>query len=69
MLAGDRDRILYPFDTPQSRFSPHDIPSIPCMVRPHLRPDYENLFEDLKRVVRGLAECIDPSLEALGYEA
>ena len=53
MLAGDRDRILYPFDTPQARYSTHDIPSILCVVLPHLTPDYEALYDELEPVVRG----------------
>ena len=52
MLAGNRDRILYPLDTPRARYSPQDIPSILCMVLPHLTPDYERLFEELGPVVR-----------------
>ena len=53
MLAGDRDRILYPFDTPKARYSTRDIPSILCVALPHLTPDYEHLFEALQPVVRG----------------
>ena len=51
MLAGNRDRILYPFDTPRARYSTHDIPSILCVALPHLTPDYEQLFEELQPVV------------------
>ena len=53
MLAGDRDRILYPFDTPQARYSTHDIPSILCVALPHLTPDYEALYDELEPIVRG----------------
>ena len=53
MLAGNRDRILYPFDTPRARYSAHDIPSILCVALPHLTPDYERLFEELRPVIRG----------------
>ena len=53
MLAGDRDRILYPFDTPRARYSTHDIPSILCVALPHLTPDYEALYDELEPVVRG----------------
>ena len=52
MLAGSRDRILYPFDTPKARYSAHDIPSILCVALPHLTPDYERLFEEPGPVVR-----------------
>ena len=60
MLAGDRDRILYPFGTPQARYSPHDIPSILCMVLPHLTPDYESLYDQLRPVVRGRPKATLP---------
>ena len=53
MLAGNRERILYPFDTPRARYSPRNIPSILCVALPHLTPDYERLFEELQPVVRG----------------
>ena len=52
MLGGNRDRILYPLDTPQARYTVHNIPSILCMVLPHLTPDYERLFEEMGPVVR-----------------
>ena len=60
MLAGNRDRILYPFDTPQARYSPHDIPSILCVALPHLTSDYEQLFEELGPVVRGRSRASLP---------
>ena len=60
MLAGDRDRILYPFDTPQARYSPQDIPSILCMVLPHLTPHYESLYDELGPVVRGQPKATLP---------
>ena len=53
MLAGGGDRILYPFGTPQARYSARDVPSILCVVLPHLTPDFERLFEELQPVVRG----------------
>ena len=53
MLAGGKDRILYPFDSPQARFSPRNVPSILCTTLPHLTPDYEDLFNELAPLVRG----------------
>ena len=52
MLAGGKDRILYPFDDPQARFSRRNIPSILCTTLPHLTPDFENLYDELGPVVR-----------------
>ena len=52
MLAGSRDRVRYPFDTPQARFSPHNIPSLLCTTLPHLTPDFESLYDELESVVR-----------------
>ena len=52
MLSGSRDRILYPFDTQQAKYTPHNIPSILCVALPHLTSDYEALFEELQPVVR-----------------
>ena len=52
MLAGGRDRVLYPFEAPQARFSPQNIPSILCTTLPHLTPDYESLYDELEPVVR-----------------
>ena len=53
MLAGEgRDRALYPFDAPQARFSPRNIPSILCRTLPHLTSDFENLYDELEPIVR-----------------
>ena len=52
MLAGSRDRVRYPFDTPQARFSPHNIPSLLCTTLPHLTPDFESLYDELEPVMR-----------------
>ena len=52
MLAGNRDRVRYPFDTPQARFSPHNIPSLLCTTLPHLTPDFESLYDELEPVVQ-----------------
>ena len=53
MLAGEgRDKVLYPFDAPQARFSPLNIPSILCRTLPHLTPDFESLYDEMEPVVR-----------------
>ena len=53
MLAGEgRDKALYPFDSPQARFSPHNIPSILCRTLPHLTSDFENLYDEMKPIVQ-----------------
>ena len=52
MLAGGGDRILYPFDAPQARFSPQNIPSILCTTLPHLTPHFESLYDELEPIVR-----------------
>ena len=52
MLGGNRDRILYPFGTPQAKYTTQNIPSILCVVLPHLTPDYEGLFEELQPIVQ-----------------
>ena len=51
MLAGGRDRIRYPFDTPQARFSPQNIPSMLCATLPHLTSDFESLYDELEPVM------------------
>ncbi|MDE0206928.1 MAG: sulfotransferase [Candidatus Tectomicrobia bacterium] len=53
MLAGDRDRILYPFDTPRARYTTRNVPSVLCVALPHLTPDYESLYDELEPAVRG----------------
>ena len=68
MLAGNRDRILYPFDTPQARYTAHDVPSILCVALPHLTPDYERLFEELQPVVRGRPKATLPEQYLFMFE-
>ena len=60
MLGGNRDRILYPFDTPQARYTVHNIPSILCVALPHLTPDYEALYDELEPIVRGRPKATLP---------
>ena len=52
MLAGDVEGFPYPFDAPQARFSPRDIPSILCTTLPRLTPDFESLYDELEPLVR-----------------
>ena len=61
MLAGNRDRILYPFDTPRARYTVHDIPSILCVALPHLTPDYEALYDELEPIVRARPKATLPN--------
>lgn len=53
LLASDKiiSEIIYPFDTPQARFSTRNVPSIMCTVLPHLTPDFESLYDELETVV------------------
>ena len=44
--------ILYPFDAPQARFSPRNVPPILCTALPHLTPQFESLYDELQPVVR-----------------
>ena len=59
MLASGEihDRIVYPLDTPQARFSPHNIPTIMCTTLPHLTPDFESLYDELETVVPARPEA------------
>ena len=52
MLAREgRDKVLYPFDSPQTRFSPRDVPSLLCITLPHLTPDFETLYDEMEPAV------------------
>lgn len=44
--------ILYPFDSPQARFTPDNVPPILCTALPHLTPHFESLYDELQPVVR-----------------
>ena len=54
LLSADKiaSEILYPFDTPQARFSPRDVPPILCTTLPHLTPRFESLYDELEPAVR-----------------
>ena len=54
LLSADTivSEILYPFDDPRVRYTTRNVPPILCTMLPHLTPDYENLYDDLKSVVR-----------------
>ena len=52
MLAREgRDKVLYPFDSPQSRYSPRNVPSILCITLPNLTPDFESLYDEMEPAV------------------
>ena len=44
--------ILYPFNDPHARYTTRNVPPILCATLPHLTPDYESLYDDLKPIVR-----------------
>lgn len=44
--------LLYPVDDPKARFSRLDVPPILCITLPHLTDRFEELFDELERVVR-----------------
>ena len=53
MLAREgRDKVLYPFDSPQTRFSPRNVPSLLCITLPHLTPDFESLYDEMEPAVQ-----------------
>ena len=53
MLAAEgRDKVLYPFDNPQARFSPHNVPSMLCITLPHLTPDFESVYDEMEPAVQ-----------------
>ena len=53
MLAREgRDKVLYPFDAPQARFTPRNVPSLLCITLPHLTPDFESLYDELEPTVQ-----------------
>ena len=54
LLSADTivSEILYPFDDPRARYTTRNVPPILCTLLPHLTPDYENLYDDLRSVVR-----------------
>ena len=53
LLSADTipSEILYPFDDPHASYSTRSVPPIMCAMLPHLTPDYENLYDELKPVV------------------
>ena len=54
LLASDKiiSEIIYPFHTPQARFSPRNVPSILCTTLPHLTPHFDSLYDELEPIVR-----------------
>ena len=52
MLAGEgKDRTLYPFDAPDARFTPKNVPSILFRTLPHLTTHFESLYDELEGAV------------------
>ena len=52
MLAGEgKDRTLYPFDAPDARFTPKNVPSILCRTLPHLTTHFESLYDEFEGAV------------------
>ena len=64
-----RKRSLYPFDAPQARFTPENIPSILSRTLPHLTPDFERLYDELESVMqtRPKAALADQYLFMFGW--
>ena len=54
LLSADTipSEVLYPFDDPRARYTTRNVPPILCTMLPHLTPDHENLYDDLKPIVR-----------------
>ena len=52
LLGRQVDEVLYPFDDPRARFTPHSLPPILGVALPHLTERHESLFEELEPVVR-----------------
>lgn len=46
------DEALYPFDGPQARFTPKNIPPIMCVTLPHLTDGHEALYDELEMLVK-----------------
>ena len=59
LLSADTipSEILYPFDDPHARYSTRNVPPILCTMLPHLTPDYENLYDELRPIVRARPEA------------
>ena len=51
-LGRENAELLYPFDNPRARFTPHNLPPILGITLPHLTERHEELFEELESVVR-----------------
>ena len=54
MLNRDKriGEIIYPFESPQARFSPQDVPAISVTTLPHLTQDCDSLYDELEPVIR-----------------
>ena len=52
MLAQDYDELVYPFNSPQSRYTRADIPPLLCATLPHLVDNPDEYFDELGIDVR-----------------
>ena len=50
LTVGNRE-VLYPFDSPDARYTPADVPSLACRTLPQLTHDPDALFDELAQVV------------------
>ena len=53
MLREPVPELIYPFGSPDARFTRSDVPPIMCAALPHITDEHEALFDELEPVVRG----------------
>lgn len=53
MLREPVPELIYPFDAPNARFTPSNVPPIMCAALPHITDEHDALFDELEPVVRG----------------
>lgn len=51
------DEGLYPFNSPQARFTPKNIPPILSVALPHLTDAHEALYDELELLVKARPRC------------
>ena len=54
LVGGDSEELLYPFGAEGMRFTRDNVPPVLCCTLPHLTERHEELFDELRPVVRGL---------------
>lgn len=52
MVRGRMKELIYPLDSPRSRYSRQDLPPVLCATLPHIAERYEELFREMEPVVR-----------------